>query len=667
MTRDAAVERLARVAPATPSRCAAGLLASLVLLAGASVGLAQDSVATVPGSSDALHARTGPQRTRYVVDLVPLSSSWGNTYRIAPILKASASTDPSHSTNLLGSAAISADVLDGVSFPAAMFAAWSTPGAGVHPSANSAPSLINLSSFDRQFSVAFSDIAATETNAIGAIVGINADAPDRLYVTRVVGLSSGLAGGASYSTIAVGGVDAAGNVAVRFDNFNTIGSQQVKGESLARIDLSARNTLPNTVLGSGATNVAIDSDATAIVLNAADVVTNVPAMVPGSLAGSATLIGFNFASQATAEGAVVGGHLASGIAAHRGNPGFSPFLARGATGVGTIASLARANGASQTQSINAYRVDASGQPIGAVAATLPTGLSDGTHTVNAAGHAEFKQYLSQVGFRGPGSLVGVGLEPVSGNALAAATAHDASGTEFVAAVTLGGSPGWHLVAYPGKPILNGPGGAAVGTIASASPATFSAPAVDALGNVYFVARYQPTGGDPSNALIKAVRTGGGYHLELLLAEGDTFVGANSATPFTITGLRLADSDSIASGTFHGGQLLPVALYGSAEGNPASPNAAGGLIVNARIEYDRGVVAEPYEAVLFIAPGAGSITPPVCPADLNGDGIINADDLGVLLSGFGCTGGGCQADLNGDGIVNADDLGLLLSEFGGGCD
>jgi subtilisin family serine protease len=55
--------------------------------------------------------------------------------------------------------------------------------------------------------------------------------------------------------------------------------------------------------------------------------------------------------------------------------------------------------------------------------------------------------------------------------------------------------------------------------------------------------------------------------------------------------------------------------------------------------------------------------PQCPGDLNGDGVVNADDLGVLLAAFGATDAG---DINGDGVTNADDLGVLLSAFGQSC-
>jgi hypothetical protein len=54
-----------------------------------------------------------------------------------------------------------------------------------------------------------------------------------------------------------------------------------------------------------------------------------------------------------------------------------------------------------------------------------------------------------------------------------------------------------------------------------------------------------------------------------------------------------------------------------------------------------------------APPAGT------PGDLNGDGVVNAADLSILLAQWGGSG---SADLNGDGSVNAADLALLLAAW-----
>jgi hypothetical protein len=54
-----------------------------------------------------------------------------------------------------------------------------------------------------------------------------------------------------------------------------------------------------------------------------------------------------------------------------------------------------------------------------------------------------------------------------------------------------------------------------------------------------------------------------------------------------------------------------------------------------------------------------VTPASSSGDLNGDGMVNAADLGLLLAQWGVCAG-CTGDLNGDGAVDAADLGLLLA-------
>jgi alpha-tubulin suppressor-like RCC1 family protein len=57
---------------------------------------------------------------------------------------------------------------------------------------------------------------------------------------------------------------------------------------------------------------------------------------------------------------------------------------------------------------------------------------------------------------------------------------------------------------------------------------------------------------------------------------------------------------------------------------------------------------------------GADTAPACPADLTGDGSVDGQDLGLLLSSWNGDG---AADLNGDGSVDGVDLGLMLSAWG----
>ena len=51
---------------------------------------------------------------------------------------------------------------------------------------------------------------------------------------------------------------------------------------------------------------------------------------------------------------------------------------------------------------------------------------------------------------------------------------------------------------------------------------------------------------------------------------------------------------------------------------------------------------------------------VCDPDLDGDGIVNFSDLGLMKARFFSTDD--QADLNGDGIVNLGDLGVMKTLF-----
>lgn len=49
-----------------------------------------------------------------------------------------------------------------------------------------------------------------------------------------------------------------------------------------------------------------------------------------------------------------------------------------------------------------------------------------------------------------------------------------------------------------------------------------------------------------------------------------------------------------------------------------------------------------------------------PGDLNGDGVVNGADLGILLQNWGTSGPG---DIDGNGIVGGSDLGILLQNWG----
>jgi len=68
----------------------------------------------------------------------------------------------------------------------------------------------------------------------------------------------------------------------------------------------------------------------------------------------------------------------------------------------------------------------------------------------------------------------------------------------------------------------------------------------------------------------------------------------------------------------------------------------------------GLVAAPtLEATIIICEAS---------ADLDGDGVVDGNDLGALLAAWGTCGGPCAGDLNCDGVVDGADLGALLAAW-----
>ncbi len=63
------------------------------------------------------------------------------------------------------------------------------------------------------------------------------------------------------------------------------------------------------------------------------------------------------------------------------------------------------------------------------------------------------------------------------------------------------------------------------------------------------------------------------------------------------------------------------------------------------------------------PGVG-ITAGCNPADLDGNGVLNFDDIDAFVNGF--LGGDLIADLDGNGVLNFDDIDAFVNNFLAGC-
>jgi hypothetical protein len=424
----------------------------------------------------------------------------------------------------------------------------------------------------------------------------------------------------------------------------------------------------NSLATFGGTNFASDVGATTYVVSNESIPTNTPSLI-GAPASTPYVLGLDFAQRfrtgsTTGNLSTTTSHLAAGIAGHRGNPTFSPFA--GAPGsLGAIASLARPSvPASRTNALNVFELLAGSPPTVDAASrrsfSLPSPVTSPAYSTNASGLAEAKQYLSQTAFRGGNGQVGLGRDD-GGDLVAAMVITDPTGGDAIVTVTdaiIGGA--WTVAAYPGMPVLNGPLGTATGALSS--PLVTSAPAVDLLGNIYFVAQWEPAPMQTETGLFRAVPGGPmGHRLELLLTTGQQIDGPNSGRTYTISQLALRDGDSIASGALHAQQIIQQQLPSRETTDPENINAFGGLTVNAVITYDNAGTDESYDAVLMVMPAADGTE---CAADFDGNGQVQVPDIFAFLSAWFAQDP--RADFDGNGGIAVPDIFAFLSAWFAGC-
>jgi hypothetical protein len=149
--------------------------------------------------------------------------------------------------------------------------------------------------------------------------------------------------------------------------------------------------------------------------------------------------------------------------------------------------------------------------------------------------------------------------------------------------------------------------------------------------------------------------GGGLRLA---TDGGSIVGGS------ITGNLAADD---GAGVWWQGSISPLAF----DGVTISGNIAGGEGGGVLAKFAAPGVTFANSTVCDNAPD--EITGPyddlggndlcVCPWDLSGNGVVGAEDVGILLSQWGLCPDGCSADFDGDGLAGAADLGSILGAWG----
>jgi hypothetical protein len=86
----------------------------------------------------------------------------------------------------------------------------------------------------------------------------------------------------------------------------------------------------------------------------------------------------------------------------------------------------------------------------------------------------------------------------------------------------------------------------------------------------------------------------------------------------------------------------------------------------RTDVDRSTEDDPANDDIPSFEFSGATHVIACPADVNGDGVVNFTDLNTVLTSFGQSGANPPGDTDGDGDVDFTDLNNVLSNFGIDC-
>ena len=145
---------------------------------------------------------------------------------------------------------------------------------------------------------------------------------------------------------------------------------------------------------------------------------------------------------------------------------------------------------------------------------------------------------------------------------------------------------------------------------------------------------------------------------------------NTGTQTQSVGLNVftfASGGDLSSGSVNGGSWFitpdtePTA-FPDAEGKVliAQVTTSGTVTFNGNILYRTGEGTSP------IARDLALVFPNDCFTDLNQDGVVNINDLLIVLSDYGCVAADCSGDTNNNGVVGIDDILSILGTFGDNC-
>lgn len=616
---------------------------SLAVLCGSAVALGQDSVGVTDGAFGAVIGDgvaphdLNEQCNAYVVDLAPLTGSWGTMWGIAPISKSSQFVDAGGNSEffsgLTSSQFLSSDMRLNVASPEGTYELWTGNAEGVNwqTTRNNQPGTVSGPGQTNQMAYVFSEFGNTEDDeVVSGFINWSSSNASRLYVTRVNTAISGETPDApSFSTYGIGAVDADGNVFFRADDFGRTGdvARRIGANWVYRVDMANRscgtlnvidktNALTTWFAGDG--DVAgIHDEAITFAPVFPPTAGNppsgndthvVPNCVPESLGGAPRLLTSNFFGVTLAQSVFDG---AAGVAGTADFTAFVPgiFDTRGSTeftrhdmftsaaSVHTAAIISKINANDvSAQRLAIWGITGTGAPSapGAdfVLITLPALISDpcdafsiGTGQPNPSFF--YDNYHGAAAFRGVTSQVALGRDS-AGNNLAA-------GVVYYSAIRDDDQPGNALVVT--KFGQNGAAPTAVLAAWNDYPGISGKPIYDGSLNVIGeLASYEDMGNNNLRAL--AQRAGNGVGPSMTPAGFDSYGNAYFVTPVQIFRGNSQDNDIDASLLGGDPALFPM-IDTNADGFTDSPNPERDLweIGLVRAVYDQAAFCYRLELVL----------------------------------------------------------------------
>ena len=426
--------------------------AAMVLVAIAGLAMtasAQDSVST-NATGDALDPYDNTNQCKnYQADLAPRHGTWpGTRFGVVPLSKSS-KIDATFRNILISAQHVSQDSI--ISNGGNTYSRWhgyDLGGAlvdthGVNASENLLPNFPDVTSpaGSIQLAGAFSEFSGDHDGGIANVIEYDPACPNRLLVRRRVGaVTLDMLGGTSSGNIALGSIDANGNMYTRNDGFGAA-TPVFTGDNIYRIRSLDRDCSVINQIG------VVDDASDRLVIDDA-VVHTTPGNIPQSAAGNAagTYGGVNFdanfitndsnAAPSTNQGA----GFRPGTSSSRGCVGSSihTFPAFGPGSAATF-SLITENGATgDKDTVSVWGVAPNGSVTGAFSYTLNytniTNGCDGTSWDTGLGasgsQATFGHYASGVAFNGGNGQIAVGRDGATGDVLVAGILYDDSASGF---------------------------------------------------------------------------------------------------------------------------------------------------------------------------------------------------------------------------------------------